>query len=114
MIQQPLQFPDTVNEQVAEIEAQIAALKDKIAEVQRSRLLVCHHCRGQSVISTLTYIQTFYYVSPRGCSGGDYYMPSEGRYTCPRCGELNRLQKFQGHEGVDKLKPYFGAVVDED
>lgn len=122
MMQLGLPIPDTVDEQVAAIDAQIAELRAKRDAVQRSRLLTCYHCNQQTVISSLTYIQTHWYVRPHGCSGGDYWLPGEGRFKCPHCDKINRLLRTGEknpfiirdgkHAGVDQLKLYFAEVVD--
>lgn len=48
-------------------------------------------CNKKIKIKELTYIQKHFYVSPYGCSGGDYWKEGEGFFICPHCGHLNRL-----------------------
>jgi transcription initiation factor IIE alpha subunit len=58
----------------------------------------------------LTYIQTHFYVSPWGCTGGDFWKQGEGQFDCPKCGYKNRLydrKEFQ------ELKHYFKDIIDE-
>ena len=48
-------------------------------------------CLTTHLIKNLVYIQTFYYIPPRGCSDGDYYKAGEGQTDCPFCGNRIRL-----------------------
>ena len=36
------------------------------------------------------YIQTYWYETPSGCTGGDQWYRSEGQFDCPHCGHRNR------------------------
>jgi len=48
-------------------------------------------CNKWFPINTLEYIQTHWYVSPSGCTDGDYWKRGEGQWKCPSCGKINRL-----------------------
>ncbi len=39
----------------------------------------------------VTYIMTHFYISPYGCTDGDYWKEGEGAFICPKCGARNRL-----------------------
>lgn len=122
MTQLSLPIPDTVDEQVAAIDEKIAELQAKRDAVQRTRPLTCYHCKQQSVISTLTYIQTHWYERPYGCSGGDRWRQGEGQFECPHCSQINRLLRTGEtnryiirdgkHAGVERLQRYFAATVE--
>jgi transcription initiation factor IIE alpha subunit len=67
-------------------------------------------CGKRFQIRNLTYIQTHFYISPWGCTGGDFWKEGEGQFDCPKCGYKNRLydrKEFQ------ELKQYFKDIVDE-
>jgi hypothetical protein len=36
-------------------------------------------------IRSLTYIQTHWYETPYGCTGGDLWREGEGQFDCPKC-----------------------------
>ena len=108
-MQLTLAIPDTVDEQVAAIDLQIAELQARKTAVQKTRQLKCHHCGVFTCISDLTFISYQLYEQPHVCSSGDYRYGSEGQYTCPECCKTNRLCEWHGHAGVDKLRAYFGA-----
>lgn len=99
-----------LDKQIAAIDAQIEALQVERVALHRSRKLTCFHCKRKTAVGTLTYVQTYYYrddpYNPR-------YVPSEGQYMCPKCGEVNRLHDFQGHADTPALKPYFATVIRE-
>jgi hypothetical protein len=67
-------------------------------------------CGALHPIKDLTYIQTHWYVSPYGCTGGGYWNEGEGAFVCPTCGHRNRLY---ASPAVEKLKPYFKTVEKE-
>ena len=67
-------------------------------------------CGRKLSVSELTYIQTFWYTEPHGCTEGDYWNMGEGQFVCPHCGEVNRLDQRQD---VEALKPYFKDVIEK-
>lgn len=67
-------------------------------------------CGSKFFIKDLSYIQTHWYESPRGCSGGDMWHEGEGQFICPQCGHRNRLYTRKSFEA---LKGLFGNVIDE-
>lgn len=121
MTQLSFNIPDTVDEQVAAIDAQIAKLQAGRGAVQRTRLITCYHCKAQTPIASLTYIQTRWYEQPHGCTGGDRWHDGEGEFVCPSCNGTNRIPHEDEtnaitlarspHAGLAKLNRYFGAVV---
>jgi rubrerythrin len=82
----------------------------KIADLLSQTVVVCGECGYGHEIVTLTYIQTHWYTRPRGCTGGDYWSPGEGQWTCPTCDARNRLYKLPE---IEALKDHFLCVVDE-
>ena len=89
------------------------------AELDRRKsetLVQCTHnfiygdgCGSAFPVKDLTYIQTHHYVSPHGCSGGDYWNESEGQFICPECGHRNRLYD---RPDIEALKRHFKDVKD--
>lgn len=53
----------------------------------------CHGrgCGHRTKLKDITYIATNYYISPYGCTGGDYWNEGEGNWICPNCNHRNRL-----------------------
>lgn len=77
----------------------------KLLDESKSRSRVrCDHCGKTTVVSALTYIQTHFYISPYGCTSGDYWKEGEGQFECPKCGRENRLYD---RPDVVALKRYF-------
>lgn len=98
-------------------------LHQKIAyertKLYRETLLKCENpngylskggCGNSHQIGTMTVIQTHWYETPHGCSGGDLYHAGELRAICPSCGKHLRL--IETHEKFSFLKKYFKEVVD--
>lgn len=69
-------------------------------------------CGKSFAIGSLTYIQSHFYVSPHGCTGGDYWSQGEGGFKCPKCGFRNRFHEYDRKE-IQELKPHFKNFVDE-
>lgn len=101
-------------------EAQIARCKKALAAAvaERNRqlsktLVACESsvlgrgCGEQHMIKDLIYIQTHYYIAPYGCSSGDYWLPGEGNFICPTCGNRNRLYD---RKEIQTLKHLFKSI----
>jgi hypothetical protein len=56
-------------------------------------------------------------VEPYSCTGGEYWREGEGKFECPKCGEINRLldrhitDKLPDRSDVIKLKYNFKEIV---
>lgn len=97
--------------------AVLEAAKLAVEEQSRNTLVRCRNfvatgkgCGAYLRVCTLTYIQTHYYISAHGCTGGDYWLPGEGAFVCPLCNHRNRLY---ASPRVMALKRYFKAIVEE-
>lgn len=66
-------------------------------------------CGDKFFIRDITYIQTHWYESPHGCTGGDMHHEGEGQFECPSCGHRNRLYQ---RESFMALKNLFKHVID--
>lgn len=94
---------------------EIVALDGQIDAKLRETLVKCgpnnygKGCGQALEIGELEYIQTHWYTSPSGCSGGDYWNQGEGQFLCPHCGHRNRLYN---KPEIEKLKRLFKSVVD--
>jgi hypothetical protein len=117
---QGVEFPA----EMSGLRLEIATLKWKLADLERQErslkqeatvkclgwtVGVARHCGTMLPIKNLAYIQTHWYTEPYGCTGGDYWNQGEGQFTCPVCGELNRLYE---RPDVVALKGFFKTVVD--
>ena len=76
---------------MANLEAKLDEVKKQIAERNSNRRIKCESCDKSHAIGTLKAIQTYFYVEPHGCIGGDYWLPGELQYICPTNGIINRL-----------------------
>lgn len=103
---------------IAEVEAGLELLENKKKAILKKTKIKClnshwgpsTYCGAEHMVSDLVYLQSWWYVSPYSCSGGDYWKPGEGRFICPICGALNRL--IYEREEISKLKKYFARVED--
>lgn len=79
---------------------------EKRKDIERQCLLQCQKCSAESVVGETEYIQTHWYTSPHGCTGGDYWNAGEGQWVCPN-GHKNRLHD---QPEVVKLKYVFKSI----
>lgn len=89
-------------EKVKELEAELDALNGELPiECQSSSN--GEGCGAIHKIKDIVYIQSFWYTSPHGCSGGDYWNYGEGRFRCPSCGVKNRLYNRTWYDQFSNL-----------
>jgi hypothetical protein len=55
------------------------------------RTIKCDSCEDSHKIKDVVAIQTHWYTSPQGCTGGDYWSEGELNFVCPETGVRNRL-----------------------
>jgi len=108
---------DTLESLAKERFAALAVLDDIDARISTNKSLTLVRCEknvngdgcGQGFeVRELEYIQTHWYVPPRGCTEGGYWKPGEGNWRCPKCGHLNRLYD---KPDVESIKHLFLKVV---
>lgn len=85
----------------------IAKLEKKREKLQERLEIKCACCENEMhKIEDLTVIQTYWYVRPFGCTGGDYWNKGEVNFICPKTGYRNRLL-FDTHDvPYDKRQNY--------
>lgn len=98
-----------IEAKLADLDAQRRSLEAK-RDAELGRTLVrCSSnnygkgCGKKTSIKNLVYIRTHWYVSPYGCTGGDYWNEGEGQFVCPKCNHRNRLTDAWGEKGREKL-----------
>jgi DNA-directed RNA polymerase subunit RPC12/RpoP len=96
-----------IRRKLAALGEEVVGLKTQLDKAMRRKRIECSACGARSVVSSLTYIQTHWYVEPYSCTGGDYWNEGEGQFDCPRCGHRNRL--YDRPEVVG-LKRFFATV----
>ena len=90
--------------------AKVKSTDEAIAAKLSHTLVRCGQCRIGHEVRELIYLQTHWYESPHGCSGGDTWHAGEGQWACPDCGHTNRLYD---NPDVTALKPLFKLVNDK-
>lgn len=80
----------TVEEQLKFHQRKIDQLieQQKKVRARKTFLCVCGHIHR---IKDCVVIQTHWYVSPSGCTGGDYWNEGELQIVCPNTGQRNRV-----------------------
>ena len=101
---------------LSELKAKQTRLNEELQKVQeeidaslKQTYIVCENdsfgkgCSVAAKIGNKTYIQTWWYESPSGCTGGDTWHPDEGQWKCSHCGKMNRLYNKSDIEKLSHL-----------
>lgn len=72
-------------------ERRLAKARAALADQERLALIRCAKCSVDHPVATQEYIQTHWYVTPSGCTDGDYWRSGEANWVCPSCGFCNRF-----------------------
>jgi len=70
-------------------------------------------CGKGTKIKNLILIQTHWYVSPYGCTGGDYWKRGECNFICPKCEHRNRLLDNREIFGQYPIRESFREIIEE-
>ena len=81
----------SVEQQILEQEIKLDKLYDRLDKKRANKNIECVCCKTKHKIKDLTAIQTYSYVEPYSCSGGDYWNESELMFICPVTEKINRL-----------------------
>ena len=68
-----------------------AGILANIDERNKKKNIACEGCHKSHQIKSLTLIQTYWHVPPRGCTEGDYWNEGEMQFICPEMNVVNRL-----------------------
>lgn len=86
------------------LQAQIDKIDVTLDKLKGNRTLPCH-CGKNHKIKDLTLLVDYWYTSPHGCTGGDYYNEGEKAFVCPDNPHLkNRLFDNDWKYKVDYFK----------
>lgn len=66
------------------------AALERVDDARKNLTILCG-CGKRHKIGDLKLIVTHWYVSPHGCTGGDYYNEGEWQYLCPKDNVRERL-----------------------
>lgn len=93
--------------------AQLREAQYQLRAAIGNSFLTCLSCKKKSKVSTITLIQTHWYVAPQGCTGGDYWNAGEKQYNCPKCGHRNRDYNHPEFKEASKHEDAFKCVEKE-
>jgi rubrerythrin len=105
-----------------ELRAEIDQIRARNKKAKARKMLTCGWCGARRRVSSLKLIQTYFYIEPYSCTGGDYWKEGEKQYECPSCGKLMRdpgkdreyvLEGRQWDPKIGELAKHFGSVERE-
>lgn len=110
-----------LDNEIAKTSVKLATLHAERAEAQRRKMLTCGFCGKRHRVGRLTLVQTYFYIEPYSCTGGDYWKQGEKQYECPSCGERMRdpgdndylAKGTQFDRRIGQLARYFKDTVKE-
>ena len=88
-----------IEQKIAKLNKALAEAK-KIQDQNRGKKTIRCDCGKMHRIKDCEVIQTHWYVSPSGCTDGDYWNEGELEFVCPETKECNRLL-FEVQEQID-------------
>lgn len=91
---------------------EVKRLRELEKQLAAERFVQCGECKKRSKIKSVVFIQTHWYVPPRGCTEGAYWNPGEGQFICPKCGIRNRLLSDESKK-LNEIKGCFAEVKDD-
>jgi hypothetical protein len=83
---------DTVKRHAEELLEVTASLLGKAKKLNCQ----CVHCKQVSELGSWSFVQDYYYISPSGCTDGDYWLPNRTDLcyiACPNCNKTNSVRK---------------------
>lgn len=99
-----------LTDEVKRCETALLVAKKALNEANRGAMIRCCCCAKAEPISTQVYIQTHWYTSPHGCTGGDYWNQGEAQWQCPNCWFVNRFDAESGRGYLDFYRPEIVAL----
>jgi len=76
-----------------QIELEIQALSEEREQIRSRKTIKCE-CGKRTPLKKLIAIREYYYVSPHGCTGGDYWdLSNEYTWYCSKCEKWHRVYK---------------------
>jgi len=80
----------TTEDKIKALEKELKTQRKNLAKERSSKEFNCG-CGSKHKIKDCIAIQTHWYTSPSGCSGGDYWNEGELQIVCPDTDSKNRL-----------------------
>lgn len=81
----------TLDRQKKKLEANIKTINEEIRATKQRQRFRCSKCSRITKLANVIFIQTHWYESPYGCTGGDNWYSGEIQLACPKCGVRHRL-----------------------
>ena len=72
------------------IDEEIAVLEQERTDLLSRKTIKCPKCEKGTQLSKAILINKYHYVSPHGCTGGDYHTFNEYQYLCMKCEKITR------------------------
>lgn len=86
--------------------AHLAKLIQRRLDFVRSYLIECVRCHNKNALSSWSFLQASFYVPPRGCNEGDYWVNSEVKVchiVCPACGHENYIYNHPERATIEQM-----------
>lgn len=90
----------TIQQKIKALDAEKVKLIAALDQQRGRKKFQCGCCHAMHAIKDCDVIQTHWYTSPSGCTGGDYWNDGELQIICPATDHKNRVH-FSSYYAVD-------------
>lgn len=102
-----------IEKQISSLDKQIKTLEDERNKKRRSVFWPCPNCGKKTRINKLGILTEQFYVSPSGCTDGDYWLEGDKPIhyiICPKCDKEVRLyqEDTEAYRIAKEYRYYFG------
>jgi len=104
----------SIQKKMSTLKKELDTLNGELVLRLPTQLFYCEHCHRQTQLKNISLVQEMYYTSATGCTGGDYWSPSQYLVVCPKCTHRTRAystkfdaEKQKLFEFVESNRTYF-------
>ncbi len=93
-----------LDEKIASAEAKLKRVQEELLHLKKRQTITCNSCKAKPKLDSIILQVIQYYVSPHGCTGGDYWTEGDSpefNVTC-ECGAKTR---YHDYDRTDWQKP---------
>ena len=94
---------------IAAIELELGIKKAALRRAKAEEMVTCSHCELKTKVKHTTLLKFYSYISPHGCSGGDYWTSKCYATVCDKCQHVDHAYD---DDPVINIKEFFNRHYD--
>lgn len=104
---------DYIEKRIKALEKELELCKSSLVTAQGDEYFFCPHCTQRTKVSGTTIVREHFYISPHGCTGGDYWRFNHYLVVCEKCSAVNKvIADSDLYNFVDTRIRSFNSVLD--